>query len=136
MSYEILKHTADEKFRAEGEDLEEAFSSAVDAFSTIVKGGEGSQRHAIKAEAESLENTLFDFLDRLIFLQDTEMVAVSHATEVEVEETEKGYRIEAEVLTDPITPGMNFTDVKAPTYNEMKADHQDGKWVLEAVLDI
>jgi SHS2 domain-containing protein len=32
---------------------------------------------------------------------------------------------------------MNFTDVKAPTYDEMVAEYREGEgWVLEAVLDI
>jgi SHS2 domain-containing protein len=31
---------------------------------------------------------------------------------------------------------MNLLDIKAPTYNEMKVDYEDGKWVLEAVLDV
>ena len=136
MAYEILRHTADEKFRAEGETLDESFSEATKAFSEIVKGDEGRGTHSIDVESESLETLLFDYLDRLIFLQDTEGVAVSYAEKMDVEETEEGYSLEAEVSVDPITEGMNFTDVKAPTYNEMEVGFQEGMWILEAVLDI
>jgi SHS2 domain-containing protein len=137
MSYEILSHTADEKFRATGGTIEEAFSEATKAFSEIVKGEKGEVRHSIEVDSESLEALLFDFLDRLIFLQDTEGVAVSHAENMEIEEQEQGYLLEADIMVDPITPAMSFTDVKAPTYNEMSAEYREGEgWVLEAVLDI
>lgn len=137
MGFEILRHSADEKFRAEGETLEEAFKEATRAFSKIVKGDEGRTTHEIQIKSESHEALLFDYLERLIFLQDTEGVAVSHAEKIEIREEEDEYVLEAEVETDPITQGMNFTDIKAPTYNEMKAEYEEGTgWVLEAVLDI
>lgn len=136
MSYEILRHTADEKFRAQGESLEEAFKQSTKAFSEIVKGDSGEVKHGIEIESESHEALLFDFLERLIFLQDTEGVAVADAEKLEIEETNEGYILTAQIVTDPITSGMNYTDIKAPTYNEMKVDYEDGNWVLEAVLDI
>jgi len=52
------------------------------------------------------------------------------------EELGEGYRIEASVFTDVITADMAPLDIKAPTYNEMKIDYQNEKWVLEAVLDV
>lgn len=136
--HEILEHTADEKFRATGETLEEAFSEAVNAFSEIVGGGDGMYRHEIEVESENLEALLFDFLDRLIYLQDTESVVVSHVDEITVEEQEEideGYRLSCTVLVDTIEEGVSYQDIKGPTYNEMKVDFED-EWVLEAVLDI
>jgi SHS2 domain-containing protein len=136
MSYEILSHTADEKFRASGETLEEAFSEATKAFSEIVKGGPGDIKHEVTVESENAEALLFDFLDELILLQDTEGVAVGRAENLEIEELETGYKMTADIMTDAITSEMSLTDIKAPTYNEMKVDYEDGQWVLEAVLDI
>jgi SHS2 domain-containing protein len=136
MSYEILEHTADEKFRAQGRDLEEAFTEAVNAFSEITKGDRGEVKHSIEVKSESHEALLFDFLDRLILLQDTEGVAVGHAEDLEIQETEDKYVLTADIMTETITPGMNYTDIKAPTYNEMDVRVENGKWILEAVLDI
>lgn len=136
MSYEILEHPADEKFRAEGETVEEAFSEVVKAFSEIVGGEGGMYRHEIRLESEGYEALLFDFLDELILLQDTEGVVVSHAESLEIEDTEKGHRLTAEVLVDDISDGMALLDIKAPTYSEMKVDYEDGRWILQAVLDI
>ena len=136
MSYEILEHTADEKFRAQGRDLEEAFTEAVNAFSEITKGDRGEVKHSIEVESESQEALLFDFLDRLILLQDTQGVAVGHAENLEIQETEDKYVLTADIMAKKITSGMNYTDIKAPTYNEMDVRVENGNWILEAVLDI
>lgn len=135
-SYEILDHPADAKFRAEGNNLEEAFSSAVEAFSEIVRGDSGMYHHDIKVESENLDALLFDFLDELIFLQDSRGVVVSHASEMGVEELDDGWKLEAEIMVDDITSEVNFMDVKAPTYSEMDVGFEDGKWYAQAVLDI
>ncbi|MFB6209789.1 MAG: archease [Candidatus Nanohaloarchaea archaeon] len=137
--YEILSHTADEKFRAEGKSLEEAFSRSVEAFAEIVGADPdaGEYRHSLNIESEKLESLLFDFLDRLIFLQETEGVVVCHAEDIEIEEMQSGHSLEATVWADPITEGASYQDVKAPTYNEMKVDYEKGEgWIIEAVLDI
>lgn len=137
MSHEILGHTADAKFEATGQSIEEAFSSTVDAFSEIIGGEGGQNRHKITVESESHEALLFDFLDELIWLQDVEDVVISHAKSIDFEETDKGYRIEAVLWTNPITGDMAPTDVKGPTYSEMEMTYEEGKgWKIVAVLDM
>ena len=137
MSYEILEHSADEKFHAEGDSKEEAFSEAVKAFAEIVGGDtRGMYTHKIEVESENLEALLYDFLDELIFLQESETVVISHAENLDLEERKNSWRIEASILVDNITSDMSLLDIKAPTYNEMNVDYQDKKWVLEAVLDV
>ena len=135
--FEILEHSADEKFHAEGESKEEALKEVVKAFAEIVGGHtDGEYHHSISVEAESLESMFYDFLDELIFLQDSEGVVISHAEELTLEQLETGWKLEATVLTDNITSDMNLLDIKAPTYNEMEIDYRDHKWVFEAVLDV
>lgn len=141
MSYEILEHTADAKFQAKGDSLEEAFEEAVKAFSEITGGEGGQHRHKIETTSESHDALLFDFLDELIFLQDTEDVVISHADELEIEEEGevpgKKYHLTAVVWTNPITGAMSPQDIKAPTYSEMEVEYEKGTgWVLTAVLDI
>ncbi|EGQ44026.1 MAG: hypothetical protein J07AB43_03660 [Candidatus Nanosalina sp. J07AB43] len=138
MSYEIMQHPADAKFRASGETKEEAFSEAVRAFADIVGGEAGKQVHTIEVESESLESLLFDMLDELIFLQDTESVVVSHADEMNIEHVEDGsWYLEADIKTNKILPGVHKLDVKGPTYSEMKVEYVQGEgWNLQAVIDI
>jgi len=139
VSYEILDHPADAKFRATGNSMEEAFSESVKAFAEIVGTDPeaGNIRHKIEVESENSEALLFDFLDELIFLQDANDVAASHTDDLQIEETEDGYKLKATIWTDVITEEMNLLDIKAPTYNEMKVDYKKGEgWITQAVLDI
>lgn len=137
MSYEILDHTSEAKFEASEKTMEEVFSEAVRAFSEIAGGEGGQNRHKIEVESESQEALLFDFLDELIFLQDTEDVIISHPKELTIEETDKGYLLEATMWTNPITAGSDATDIKGPTYSEMSVDYNKGEgWKIVAVLDI
>lgn len=139
MSYEILTHTADAKFKSVGESMEEAFSEAVKAFAEIVGSDPdaGTTRHKVEVESENSEALLFDFLDELIFLQDTNSIAISHTDDLEIKETEEGYRLTATIWTDRITEDMNLLDVKAPTYNEMEVTYEKSEgWIVQAVLDI
>ncbi len=142
MSYEILEHTADAKFRATGKTKEEVFSNAIKAFADVVGADPeaGEYRHSIEVEAENLDALLFDLMDELIFLQDTENVAVCHADEVNYRDPDDAahgrHKLETTVWVDPITRGMSLLDIKGPTYSDMVVDHRDGQWVIEAVLDI
>lgn len=138
MTYEILEHPADAKFRVVAETKQKVFSEAVEAFAEIVGGEAGKQVHTVKVESEGLEPLLFDFLDELIFLQDTENVVVSHARELEVESLENSWRLEADIKVDKITSEVHKLDVKGPTYSEMQVDYDrdEGAWVLQVVLDI
>lgn len=137
MSYEILEHTADVKFKAEADELEKAFEDSIRAFSKISSGGiTGSVRHYIEVESENLEALVFDFMDELIFLQETENVMVGEPENLELEDLEDKWVLKTTVYTDPIDEGASIMDIKAPTYNEMNVDYQDGCWIIEAVLDV
>lgn len=137
MSYEILDHTADAKFQAVGDTLEEVFEESVRAFADIAGGEGGNTRHSFEVKSESLEALLFDFLDELIYLQDTRDSVISHAESIEIEEKKPGYKLKAEIWTNPITAGSNALDIKGPTYSEMSIGHEQGTgWKIIAVLDI
>jgi len=96
----------------------------------------GQTTYSIEVESESHEALLFDFMDKLIFLQDVNDVVLSHAEHLEIEELEKGYRLRADIWADNIEDSMSVLDVKGPTYSEMYVRFEDGKWRLQVVLDI
>lgn len=137
MTYEILDHPADAKFRSVGETRAEAFSGAVEAFSEIVGGESGMYHHDVEVESENLDALLFDFLDELIFLQDVNGVVVSHASELSIEKKGDDWKLEAEIMVDDITSESAVMDVKGPTYNEMQVEYVKGEgWIAQAVIDI
>lgn len=137
MSYVLLDHVADVKFRAEGGTLAEALGSAVDAFADIT-GGENldaDDTRSVEVEAENLEALLFDFLDRLIYLQEVDGVAVVGSSEVSLHEAGEELAVRAELDTATIEDETALLDIKAPTYSEMRVEESDG-WTVEAVLDV
>lgn len=137
MTYQIEDHPADAKFRVVADTKQDAFKEAVKAFSDIVGDESGTLTYTFEIESEGLKPLLFDFLDRLIFLQDTEHIIISHAEDIEIEQLDKGWKLQACVRADKITSQTYFMDVKAPTYSDMKIEYQENKgWVMEAVIDI
>ncbi|MDY6780202.1 MAG: archease [Halobacteria archaeon] len=140
--YELLDHTADVKFRARGGTLEEAFEESVEAFSDIVREGtevelpEDVDSTEVEISSENPEALLFDFLDRLIYVQDVEGVLVTEAREVGIRERGDDLRLRAVLGTTPITSEMALLDIKGPTYNDMRVETDDDGYVVEAVLDI
>lgn len=139
MTYEILDHPADVKFRAHGETLEDAFSEVVAAVSELVGGGNESAEptvdREIELEARNLEALLFDFLNRLILLQDLEDAVVTGVTDLDIERTDDGHRLRAVIHGVAIPSDRPLLDIKAPTYSEMRIEREDG-WTIEAVLDV
>ncbi|MFC5972421.1 archease [Halomarina salina] len=135
MSYELLSHPADVRFRATGPTLEAAFAEAVRAFADVSESHGGTDvRHAVHVESEDREALLFDFVAQLILLQEVEAVAVTRADSLEITAREGGYDLDASILGGPIE-GTLF-DVKSPTYSEMRVEETDDGWVLETTLDI
>jgi len=73
--YEYLEHTADAKFKAFGADLSELFANAgLAAFNIITDTSkvERKMKFPLRIKAKSRDAALFDFLDQLLFLLDTE----------------------------------------------------------------
>ena len=73
--YKFLPHTADMKFRAFGKTLEEAFSNAALALADTlvdVKKVKAVNEKKITIQAEDKKALLYDFLEKFLYLVDTE----------------------------------------------------------------
>jgi SHS2 domain-containing protein len=136
MTYELLEHTADAKFRAYGKTKEEAFSSAIEALTAIVvdpKHVKRTREWHVSVTGKTLRELLFELLDELMFLHDTEHFLTGGVQELTITH-EKGFKLSATLKGDDSKSyGGNL---KAVTYSEMIAEEQDGQWVLQAVIDI
>jgi Uncharacterized conserved protein len=138
VNYELQEHVGDAKIHSSGDNLGEAFTGVARAFAEVcgTETSTGDHAHTIEVESEGLNPLLYDFLDRLIYLQDVDLVAVTDLHEVDVEDLEAGWRLDADVEVKSLDRAMNLRDVKAPTYSEMQTEFEDGKWQLSAVLDL
>jgi SHS2 domain-containing protein len=137
MKYELLEHTADAKFRAYGATREEAFSNAVEAMTAIAVDPaklKTDKVHHVTVKSITLKNLLFDLLDEILFLHDTEKFLPSHAEALTIVERDGHFILDATLRGDDARKwGANL---KAVTYSEMVIEETNGHWMIQVVIDI
>jgi len=131
--YEYIEHTADVKFKAFGKELGEAFENAAVAMFKIMFPGEVTSKIKKKVVVEGADNEslLYNFLEELLYLLDTEDFFLS-SCKVKI----FGKDLEAELHGDNAKNYEANLDVKAITYNDMFVKRQKDKWVVQVVVDV
>lgn len=136
--YEFLAHTADAKFRAYGATMEEAFSNAALALFSVMTDPEKikpKKEFKISVEGKNNEALLYNFLEELLFLLDTESFMLNSVKEIKVEHNH--LRIVATVCGDETQKYYDIHgEVKAVTYNEMFVKQEATGWVVQVVVDL
>ena len=138
MSFKYLPHTADVKFKARGKNLNEVFSSAALATYNIlidVKKIKLNEIKKIKLESKNKESLLYDFLERLIILIDSEDFIGGKVNKLKISKN-KNYNLEAEISGDDISNYNTHGDIKAATYADMEIVEKKGKCYAIVVLDV
>lgn len=123
--YEHLEHTADALVRARGKDLSEMFASAAYALFdqiTDVKKVKPKGEMKIVLEAESREQLLVDFLQELLFLNDTEDLVFSR-----FDVNTDGKKLEAYVWGEKFDEKRHpkRSVVKGVTYHRLEFDDRN-----------
>lgn len=137
--YEFFPHTADAKFRAYGRTREELFRNAALATFAVITNPEAVQarrRFPIRVESKRLEAALFDFLDELLFLLDTEGFLLHDCEELNIEEKNGSIIVTCDAVGDDHYGYDVSCNVKAVTYNEMYVKKEGGRWECQVVLDL
>lgn len=136
--YTYLEHTADVKFRAYGKTLEEAFSNAALAMTNIITDVDGVKalvEAEMEIESATKEALLYDFMQELIFLLDTEKLLVSEVSSMKI--TREGrYMLKAKVSGDYCRNYATSGDIKSATYNFMLIEEHKDDVMIQMVLDI
>jgi len=132
--HELLEHTADVGIRAWGATAEEAFEQAAWALVDLLgvrSSGPGEPR-AIRVEAADRGVLLADFLNELVFLQESEEVGVAR---IHVHLEDGGLVAEANVV--PLARPPEGATVKAATYHELEVRRApDGRIEARVYLDV
>lgn len=143
MKYKFLSHTADIKFQAFGDSLEEAFENSALALSASIyeEKIESKKSYTIKAEGSDLESLLLNFLEEFLVLFDSENFILGEIQNLKIERLKNKYRLTAKVFGDDVRKYETSEHVKAITYNEMFVKSLDsGKakktWKTQVVLDV
>ncbi|MDH3353159.1 MAG: archease [Nanoarchaeota archaeon] len=135
MPYRFLEHTADVKFRATGENLNEMFISAAEALNETIRGDIKileQKEKTFEIKEKDVENLLYNFLEEFLFLLDAENFLVSKIKSIEIKDNELKC-----IVTGDSAENYKFTnDVKAITYSNMFVREENGKFKCQVVLDV
>jgi SHS2 domain-containing protein len=135
--YEIFEHTADLGLRVRAADLNELFAEAARGLFSLMIENLDEVRPArsltVHLQGQDREYLLFDWLNELLFLFDTEHVLLAEFR-VQIDDT----GLKAEARGETLDPGRHHLDheVKAITYHGLKVEPTPEGWLAEVIVDI
>jgi len=135
--FKFLPHTADRKFQAFGNSLEEAFISSFDALKEIIVEKnriKSVKKIKLKVKGNDLKELLYNFLEEVLFLLDAKDFIASEIKNIKIDV--KKNLFEADVLGDRVSNYKISNDVKAITYNDMSIKEEKGKFIVQVVVDV
>jgi len=136
--YKFLEHTADAKFQAYGNNMGEAFSNAALAMFSVItdtKKIKKKIKKEIKVKGTDLKSLLYNFLEELLFLLDTNSFLLNKIEKISIKKMKGKYSLNATVVGDKADNYETSGDIKAVTYNEMEIKEND-KVMVQVVLDL
>lgn len=138
--YEYLEHTADIKFLAYGNTLEEVFENAALAmFNVIIDTGKvsGETAREVSLTSPDLESLLVDWLSELLYLFEVDEIVFWKFRVEEIREEGEG-SIKAVAFGEQYYPESHpfETEIKAVTYNQLELEKTVDGWKAQVVVDI
>jgi SHS2 domain-containing protein len=137
--YKILPHTADGKFQAFGQTMEEAFANAALATASLMWDWSKIEKRvklSVKVHGKDLEQLLSKFLGEIIYLLEIKKFLLSLVSEIKIGQKEEGYFLNALFVGDKLSDQYEiYGNVKAITYNEMKIEKND-HITVQVVVDM
>jgi len=143
MKYEFLDHTADAKIRSYGQNIEEAFVNAGLAVFSILKNPDEVKsiiNKDINVESKEYSSLLYDFLEELLFLLDTEGFLLSKIIDLKIEKKQGKLNLSCKIAGDNYKKYNISGNIKSITYNDMIINQdfaeKDKKVMLQFVVDL
>jgi SHS2 domain-containing protein len=138
-NYRFLPHTADAKFQAFGDTLEESFTNAALATASLMWDWtkiEKKTEHRVQVEGRDLKQLLVSLLEEIIYLLESKMFLLADVDAIRIKKKQKKYSLTALFKGDRYSEKYTiFGDVKAITYNEMVIEQED-RIMVQVVVDI
>jgi len=135
MKYQFLEHTADIKFQAFGENMDEVFKNSALALKETICGKKKikeAKKKIVKVIGKDLESLLYNFLEEILYLLDADNFIISKVKNLKISE----FELKAVLVGDNIKNYKFTNKVKAVTYNEMFINEKKGNWISQVVLDV
>jgi len=140
--FKFLPHTADIKFRAFGDSLENCFKNASYALKEIISKDKVKNKikKQIKLKGRDFESLLYNFLEEFLFLFETKGFLLGKINKIQIlknfdGDKEKDLELNAEISGDK--GKYKFENhVKAITYHEMFVKLDKNKYVCQVIVDV
>ncbi len=137
MKYRFIDHTADVAFEVYGSSLAELIENATlafyEAFVDLSRLKVDTEK-SLEVEADSPDYLLFNWLNELLFMFETDFFA---GKDVSVEVEENGIlKAKGKMIGGRITPEIVKTEPKAITFHKFRVEQRDGKWIAFVIIDI
>ena len=147
LGYDYFDVTADIGFYAYGKSLEEAYENAGLAMFNVItdiKKVKKQESKEFEIVSEDLVSLLYDYLEELLFLQDTEFLFFSDFNiniEKIVDENSsslENYKLTCSAYGEEINWDVHThkSEVKAITFHKMCVKEEDGVFRLRTILDL
>lgn len=140
MKYKFFDHTADVLFQAFGGTIEEAFSNAALATGSVMINPtyvESVLERKISVSANKYETLLYEFLEELIVLVDSEEFLLHNVRDIVIKDDYGKYVLDAVFVGDKLSDKyITESAVKSVTYSEMKVEKSENGYMVQVVLDI
>ena len=147
LKYDYFDVTADIGFYAYGKSLEEAYENAGLAMFNVItdiKKVKKQESKEFEIVSEDLVSLLYDYLEELLFLQDTEFLFFSDFNiniEKIVDENSsslENYKLTCSAYGEEINWDVHThkSEVKAITFHKMCVKEEDGVFRLRTILDL
>lgn len=135
--YRDIEHPSDVAFEAYGDTLEELFANAAIAtysFMTDVEDIDEEIEREVEIQSEDLYSLMFDWLDELLFLFESEGL-IFNRFDISVD-AEK-FNIKGKCKGELFDPSKHEAGIiiKAVTYNMMEI-RKNGYWKARVVMDV
>ena len=135
--FEHFAHTADLGLRVEGADLDALFRDAARGLMAMVveevPADSPMTSRSFSIESDSLEYLLFDWLNGLLYVFETE-----HLLMRDFDVRVSGHRLEATASTLAVDRSRHrlLHEVKAITYHGLRVERVADGWLAEVIVDI
>ncbi len=137
--YRFLDHTADAKFQAFGNTLEEAFCNAALATASLMWDWERIEKKVelqVEVQGRDLKQLLCSFLEEIVYLLDSRSFLLGVPERVRLDKKGGLFTLKALFKGDEYSEKYEIHgDVKAITYDEMEIVEGD-RFMVQVVVDI
>jgi len=134
---ELENITADLGIEAWGEDLEDAFASSAHGLASLLSdlpGGDQPLTRKIRIEAESLPGLLVQFLNEIIYLEETEDFLPGKVTHLKILNNDLDVTMTGAIF-DPEIHTLN-AHIKATTYHGLEIDQSGNIVKIKVIFDV